>query len=147
MINSLKMAKLDFFTMKSQLASYMVIIFLVLFFGFMDASIIMICVNCAWFMALMSTMIFATQEKNNLNRLYGSLSLKLKDIVLGRYIFTVISFVLSFMFAVALFFGFTLLNPTFDRLHPKNHKKCKKAHFSNSRNPENSRFLSFESPE
>ncbi|MDR1687320.1 MAG: radical SAM protein, partial [Clostridiales bacterium] len=39
------------------------------------------------------------------------------------------------------------VNPTFDRLHPKNHKKCKKAHFSNSRNPENSRFLSFESPE
>jgi hypothetical protein len=39
------------------------------------------------------------------------------------------------------------VNLTFDRLHPKNHKKCKKAHFSNSRNPENSRFLSFESPE
>ena len=108
MTNSLKMVKLDFFTMKSQLASYAVIVLFVLLFGFMGSSITLICINCAWFVALMSTTIFATQEKNNLNRLYGSLSLKLKDIVLGRYIFTVMSFVLSFIVAIVLFFGLTL---------------------------------------
>jgi len=108
MTNSLKMVKLDFFTMKSQLASYAVIVLFVLLFGFMGSSITLICINCAWFVALMSTTIFATQEKNNLNRLYGSLSLKLKDIVLGRYIFTVMSFVLSFIVAIVLFFGLAL---------------------------------------
>lgn len=107
MTNSLKMARLDFYTMKSQLASYAVIIWLVLLFGFMGSSVTLICINCAWFVALMSTTIFAAQEKNNLNRLYGSLSLKLKDIVLGRYLFTVMSFVLSSLFAIALFFVFT----------------------------------------
>jgi len=108
MTNSLKMVKLDFFTMKSQLASYAVIVLFVLLFGFMGSSITLICINCAWFVALMSTTIFASQEKNNLNRLYGSLSLKLKDIVLGRYIFTVMSFVLSFIVAIVLFFGLAL---------------------------------------
>jgi len=108
MTNSLKMVKLDFFTMKSQLASYAVIVLFVLLFGFMGSSITLICINCAWFVALMSTTIFASQEKNNLNRLYGSLSLKLKDIVLGRYIFTVMSFVLSFIVAIVIFFGLAL---------------------------------------
>jgi len=108
MTNSLKMVKLDFFTMKSQLASYAVIVLFVLLFGFMGSSITLICINCAWFVALMSSTIFATQEKNNLNRLYGSLSLKLKDIVLGRYIFTVMSFVLSFIVAIVFFFGLAL---------------------------------------
>ena len=108
MTNSLKMVKLDFFMMKSQLASYAVIILFVLLFSFMGSSITLICNYCAWFVALMSTTIFATQEKNNLNRLYGSLSLKPKDIVLGRYIFTVMSFVLSFIVAIVIFFGLTL---------------------------------------
>jgi len=102
------MVKLDFFMMKSQLASYAVIILFVLLFGFMGSSITLICNYCAWFVALMSTTIFATQEKNNFNRLYGSLSLKPKDIVLGRYIFTVMSFVLSFIVAIVIFFGLTL---------------------------------------
>jgi len=109
MTNSFKMVKLDFFTMKSQLASYAIVILFVLLFGFMGSSITWICINCAWFVALMSTMIFATQEKNNLNRLYGSLSIRQKDIVLGRYIFSLMSFVVSFIVVIAIFTGFMLL--------------------------------------
>ena len=86
----LKMAKLDFLTMKTQFFSYLSLVVIVLMFGFMKSSVIVLCITSAWFIALQASNIFAIQEKNNLERLYGSVSVELNDIVLGRYALSLI---------------------------------------------------------
>ncbi len=108
MTGSLKMAKLDFFTMKSQLIGYLTLVLFVLMSGYMGSSMTLLGINIAWFIALMSSNIFMIQEKNNLNRLYGSVSISLKDIVLGRYIFMLSSHIASFILAVIMYFGLIL---------------------------------------
>lgn len=50
----------------------------------------------------MASNIFVIQEKNNLNRLYGSVSVELKDIVLGRYIFAFSNYVISLVTVIAI---------------------------------------------
>ena len=87
MNGAFRIAKLDFFTMKSQAVLYVIMVLIVSMFSIMDSSIIVSFITGAWFTALMASNIFVIQEKNNLNRLYGSVSVELKDIVLGRYIF------------------------------------------------------------
>ncbi|MDF2845665.1 MAG: hypothetical protein K0R00_4091 [Herbinix sp.] len=85
MTDSMKFTKLDFFTMKSQLPGYLSLVFIVSLFSIMGSTVILICITSAWFTALMSSNVFIIQEKNNLNRLYGSVSISLKNIVFGRY--------------------------------------------------------------
>ncbi len=115
MTGSLKMAKLDFFTMKSQLVGYLTLVLFVLMSGYMGSSMTLLGINIAWFIALMSSNIFMIQEKNNLNRLYGSVSISLKDMVLGRYIFMISSHIASFILAVIMYFGLILSqNKTLD---------------------------------
>lgn len=109
MMGSIKMFKLDLYTMKSQMFSYLYVILITMFFTFMKSSIILVCITCSWFMLLMSTSIFAIQERNNLNRLYGSLSIKLKNIVLGRYIFIFITYIITVWVIIILFCGILLL--------------------------------------
>jgi ABC-2 type transport system permease protein len=104
MTGALKMTKLDFFTMKSQFVGYLTLVLFVLMSGYMGSSMTLLGINIAWFIALMSSNIFMIQEKNNLNRLYGSLSLGLKDIVLGRYIFMILSHIVSFILAIIMYF-------------------------------------------
>ncbi|MCL1913384.1 MAG: ABC-2 transporter permease [Eubacteriaceae bacterium] len=104
----LKITKLDFFTMKSQAAVYLSFVLIVLMFGFMGSSIIVLGITGAWFMALMSSNIFAIQEKNNLERLYGSVSVGLKDIVLGRYTFVILNYLASFLAIIVMCSGFAL---------------------------------------
>ena len=108
MTGSLKMAKLDFITMKSQFAGYLSLVAIVLLFGFMQSSVTVLCVTGAWFVALMSSNIFAIQEKNNLNRLYGSVSVNMKDIVLGRYIFIFLNYTFSFLAIIVIYTAFAL---------------------------------------
>jgi hypothetical protein len=108
MTRSLRVTKLDFFTMKSQLAMYLMLAVIVLLFAFMNSSFIVLSITCSWFVALMSSNIFAIQEKNNLNRLYESLSVNLKDVVLGRYTFVFLNYILSFFMIIVLYFGFAL---------------------------------------
>jgi len=74
----LKMTKLDFYTIKPQLAAYLSLVLIIVMFEFMDSSVIVLCMTGAWYVALMSSTIFAMQEKNSLERLYGSLSVGLK---------------------------------------------------------------------
>jgi hypothetical protein len=57
-------------------------------------------------MALMSISIFSIQEKNNLDRLYSSVSIRWKDIVLGRYIFLFLSYIISFSMAITIYLIF-----------------------------------------
>ncbi len=104
MTGALKMAKLDFFTMKSQFVGYLTLGLFVLMSGYMGSSMTILGINIAWVTALMSSNIFMIQEKNNLNCLYGSVSLSLKDIVLGRYIFMILSHILSFILAIIMYF-------------------------------------------
>ncbi|MFZ7131158.1 MAG: ABC-2 transporter permease [Eubacteriales bacterium] len=108
MTRSLRITKLDFYTMKSQFAMYLILAMIVLLFAFMGSSAIVLSITCSWFVALMSSNIFAIQEKDNLNRLYGSLSVNLKDVVLGRYIFIFLNYIISFFMIIVLYFGFVL---------------------------------------
>jgi hypothetical protein len=77
-------------------------------FGFMDSSVIVMCITGAWFTGLTSSNIFAIQEKNNLNQLYGSLSIKRNEIVLGRYVFVFLNYIVSFLVVMVLCFGFAI---------------------------------------
>jgi hypothetical protein len=108
MIGFLKITKLDFFTMKTQFTVYLSLALIVMLFGFMGSSITTLCVTGAWFAALMSSDIFAIQEKNNLDRLYGSVSVGLRDIVLGRYVFMFLNYFLSFFAIIMMHSGFEM---------------------------------------
>jgi uncharacterized membrane protein len=67
-----------------------------------------LCITVAWFAALLISNIFVIQEKNNLDRLYGSVSVRLKDIVLGRYVFMLLNFFASLVMAIIISFAFAL---------------------------------------
>lgn len=101
MNGAFRIAKLDFFTMKSQAVLYAIMVLIIVMFSIMDSSIIVSFITGAWFTALMASNIFVIQEKNNLNRLYGSVSVELKDIVLGRYIFAFSNYVISLVTVIA----------------------------------------------
>jgi len=108
MTGFLRITKLDFFTMKSQFIVYLSLVLVVIMYGFMGSSVTILCITGAWFVALMSSNIFAIQEKNNLNRLYGSVSVSLNDIVLGRYVFVFLNYIISFFVVIVLHSGFAL---------------------------------------
>lgn len=96
-----RIAKLDFFIMKSQGISYLSLVAVILMFGLMGSSITVLCITGAWFIALMATNIFAIQEKNHLDRLYGSVCVSLNEVVLGRYTFVFLNY-LATMFTIIL---------------------------------------------
>lgn len=102
MNGAFRIAKLDFFTMKSQAVLYAIMVLIIVMFSIMDSSIIVSFITGAWFTALMASNIFIIQEKNNLNRLYGSVSVELKDIVLGRYIFAFSNYAISLVTVIAV---------------------------------------------
>ncbi len=107
-----RITRLDFFTMKSQFLAYLSLVAIVLMFEFIGSSFTVLCITGAWFVALMSSNIFAIQEKNGLDRLYGSVSVRLQDIVLGRYIFMFLNYLVSFLAVIVLHFGFVLYRNT-----------------------------------
>jgi len=101
----IKMAKLDFATMKSQFWAYLSLVAIIVLFWTMGSSVVLLCTSGAWFTALMAINIFAIQEKNGLDRLYGSVSVKLKEIVLGRYVFMFLNYLMAFFATIILYFG------------------------------------------
>ncbi len=105
-----KMVKLDAFTMKSQLPSYLSLILITLMYCFMEMDFTFLCITGAWFVALMSSYIFVIQEKNNLDLLYGSVSVSRKDIVLGRYVYIFLTYLISFIMITVVALGFMLYN-------------------------------------
>lgn len=109
MTDSIKFTKLDIFTMKSYFNMNLVLLAVIMLFSYMGSSTLTLYITCSWFVALMISNIFAIEEKNNLSRLYGTLSIKLKDIVLGRYIFILLNFVstvflITILSIIVLFF-------------------------------------------
>lgn len=99
----IKMTKLDFITMKSQFWAYVSLLLIMVLFWMMGSSVIILCVSASLFVALFSYTIFSLQEKNKLDRLYGSVSVTVKDIVLGRYIFAFLNFLLSLLAIIVLY--------------------------------------------
>ena len=81
------MAKLDFYTTKSQNSMYLSLAMVLGLFALMGTSFTVLSITAAWFTALLSVNIFTIQEKNDLDRLYASLSLRLEHMVAGRYLF------------------------------------------------------------
>ena len=110
MTGALKMVRLDLFTMKSQLFAYLTPVISGFLGLYLDNPFIIIAINVAWFSALNASNIFAVQENNKLERLYGSVSIRQKDVVLGRYIFMFLSAVLSFLTAVIVSCGYMLFH-------------------------------------
>nr|UWI49835.1 ABC-2 transporter permease [Clostridioides difficile] len=109
MTDSIKFTKLDIFTMKSYFNMNLVLLAVIMLFSYMGSSTLTLYITCSWFVALMISNIFAIEEKNNLSRLYATLSIKLKDIVLGRYIFILLNFVstvflITILSIIVLFF-------------------------------------------
>ena len=101
-----RIAKLDFFIMKSQGISYLSLVAVILMFGLMGSSITVLCITGAWFIALMGTNIFAIQEKNHLDRLYGSVCVSLNEVVLGRYTFVFLNYLATMFAIIILYLGF-----------------------------------------
>jgi hypothetical protein len=89
----LKIAKLDFLTIKSQLSLFFPLLMMLVMFGIMGSTFTIMSFLGAGFIALLATHIFSVQEKNNLDRFYGSVSVNLSDIVLGRYFFVICQYV------------------------------------------------------
>jgi len=100
MTGALKMVKLDILTVKSQLSSYLIAVMFGLFGAYMDDPQMYLGINMAWFSVLMASNIFAVQENNKLERLYGSVSISQKDVVLGRYIFMWINHIICIFTAI-----------------------------------------------
>jgi len=100
MSNSLKMARLDYFTFKSQIVAYASLVLMIVLFSIMGSSFVTLAITVSWFVALLSTNIFAIQEKNELERLYASLSFSLKYMICGRYIFIFVNYVLAMFLSI-----------------------------------------------
>jgi hypothetical protein len=102
MTNSLKMARLDLMTIKS-LRTLLGAIAIPVFSAF-TAPYWLVYITVSWSAVGLSANIFAVQEKNNLDRLYGSMSIRMKDIVLGRYCSGFLMYATSFFINTAIFF-------------------------------------------
>ena len=92
MTGIMRMLKLDFFTIKSQIISYLSLVVIILMFECIGSPFFVLCITGAWFVVLISSNIFAIQEKNNMDFLYGSVSIRLNDIIRGRYLFMFLNF-------------------------------------------------------
>lgn len=117
MTGTWKMTRLDAFTMRSYFYTYLALLPIMLLFAYMKSSDTLLYFTCSWFVALSATNIFSIEEKNNLGRLYGTLAVSLKDIVLGRYLFVLLTYLAAVMLVllcstgIALYQGNTLFGP------------------------------------
>lgn len=108
MTGIMRMLKLDFFTIKSQIISYLSLVVIILMFECIGSPFFVLCITGAWFVVLISSNIFAIQEKNNMDFLYGSVSIRLNDIIRGRYLFMFLNFFMAFLAIAILSFCFSI---------------------------------------
>lgn len=84
-----KFAKLDLFMVKPYLKKYMLLLFAVSIPVIITSkNIYMMSFIAMFYGVIMVSYPFALSEKNNIENFYGTLSLKKRNIVNGRYIFT-----------------------------------------------------------
>lgn len=88
-MGSIKMAKLDFLTVKNQTKGYLIsALFIVLVFSLMSDTFLALGLSCAWVTSLYGTMTFMVEENNCLERFYSTVSLRANDVVAGRFLST-----------------------------------------------------------
>lgn len=99
-----KMARLDNRSRsgKSMLSVYVTLVFCLAMLSFGGVSLLTACYTVAWVMALCLQSIFAIQEKNDLKRLYASLSLSSREVVAGRYLYFYAHFCAAILLANVL---------------------------------------------
>jgi hypothetical protein len=100
MSNTFNMARLDFYTLKSQMTTYMVIPTVALFFSLTGLSLSVLGFTAAWLVLIVNTNLFAIQEKYGLERLYSSLALNKKSVVLGRYISATLNYLFGYFVVI-----------------------------------------------
>ncbi len=100
MSNTFNMARLDFYTLKSQMTTYMVIPTVALFFSLTGLSLSALGFTAAWLVLIVNTNLFAIQEKYGLERLYSSLALNKKSVVLGRYISATLNYLFGYFVVI-----------------------------------------------
>lgn len=87
MSNAFNMARLDFYTLKSQTVMYLIIPAIAVFFSLTGSPLSVLGFTAAWLVLLVNTNLFAIQEKYGLERLYGSLALNKKKCGFGTIYF------------------------------------------------------------
>lgn len=108
-MDALKMVKLDFYSIKTQaIGSAILTVAVLAVFGFMSSSYDALGITCAWIVPLSVTSLFQVQEKDSLDRLYATLSLKQRDIVYGRYVSILAAYALALAASLVIFAGFAL---------------------------------------
>lgn len=100
MSNTFNMARFDFYTLKSQMTTYMVIPTVALFFSLTGLSLSALGFTAAWLVLIVNTNLFAIQEKYGLERLYSSLALNKKSVVLGRYISATLNYLFGYFVVI-----------------------------------------------
>lgn len=100
MSNVFNMARLDFFTLKSQMTTYLIIPVIAVIFSLIGSPISVLGFTAAWLVLLVNMNLFAIQEKYGLERLYSSLALNKRSVVLGRYISTTLNYLFTFFVVV-----------------------------------------------
>ncbi len=86
MTNVIKSVRLDYYTLKSNYARFIIIYALAVLLAVFTQPVIAIVIIMA-FSVFLSGLVFSIYEKNNLSRLYGILPLRRTDVVIGRFIF------------------------------------------------------------
>lgn len=113
MVDSIKMAKLDYYTIKSQLLSNSSILLIILMYRFMDSSLLLLGIVAAVFSTIQAPNTFLIQEKNDLERLYASLSIDVKNIIGGRYISIFATYMIALLFALVVESSFSVFQNNF----------------------------------
>lgn len=110
----LKIAKLDFYTLKGHMGTYLSFIFMCIYFGVMNVLEIMyspvntFSIIASGFAPMVVLNVFALQERFELNKLYGTLAVNSNDVVKGRYIFSLLNFLAVFLIAFVLSLVFNI---------------------------------------
>lgn len=110
MATSFKMAKLDFYTLKGQLAAYLIMPIIAYLFLSMNSSALLLGFTAMWLVLIINMNLFALEEKYHLERLYSMLAVSRKQLILGRYLSTTLNFVVGFIFIFATTIIFSVIN-------------------------------------
>jgi hypothetical protein len=104
MNKALKIAKLDSLTIMPYITTRVAVVFAVLtfFFMFISGNLLMLIGITAMLSSMFAGLPFAYGEKSNLDALYVALGADRKTVVLGRYLFALITFAVSVAAAVII---------------------------------------------
>jgi ABC-type transport system involved in multi-copper enzyme maturation permease subunit len=101
------MVRLDYLTMRSQHILW-VLIPIYVFFCAMGPYDWGIWITVGWFSAFLPSALFGVEEKDRLDKLYGSLTISARNVVLGRYLFVCLLYVLSLVITLIIYLVLSL---------------------------------------